>query len=91
MVLNLVALHRQPRVVAAIVAGHIIVFQAKNEKSQPKPQILITVKAQATCPEALGFGEIGRFLDPRRNIGADVAHRHTLNRGNERHFHKIDS
>ena len=46
MVLNLVALHGQPRVVAAVVAGDVIVFEPKNVEGQPKTQILVAVERQ---------------------------------------------
>ncbi len=34
MILNLIALNREPRVVAAVVAGHVVVFQPKNVERQ---------------------------------------------------------
>src|SRR5690242_20633292 len=71
MVLDLVALNREPRVVAAVISRHVIVFESKNIECQPKPQILVTIIGEATGPETLGLGDIGGFFDSGWHIGAN--------------------
>src|SRR6266536_623647 len=55
VVLNFVALHGEPCVVAAVVSGHVIVLQSKYVERETKAQILVAVKGQPSGLESLGF------------------------------------
>src|SRR5690349_17457830 len=89
MVLDLVALNREPRVVAAVISRHVIVFESKNIECQPKPQILVTIIGEATGPETLGLGDIGGFFDSGWHIGANVTNRYAPHGSDEGQLHEI--
>jgi hypothetical protein len=91
MILDLVALHREARVGAAVVTGHVIVLEPQNIEGQPKAQILVAVERQAAGSETLCFGDVRGFFYPRWDIGTDVADGHATHRSDERHLHQIDS
>src|SRR3990172_8966771 len=89
VVLDFVALHRESCVVAAIVSGHVVVLDSEDVEGETKAQVFVALEAQASGPETLGLHDIRRLLNTRRNIGADVAHRETLNRADEGELQQI--
>src|SRR6266850_2333581 len=91
MILNLIALHREPRVVAAVVAGDVIVFQPKNVERQPETQIFVAVERQAGRFEALRLCDVRGLLDSRCDIGTDVTDGHAAHRSDKRQLHQIGS
>src|ERR1043166_7627966 len=91
VVLNFVTLNRKPRVVAAVVAGHIVVCDPEYVEGEAKAEILVAIVGQAATVKPLSLGEIRRLLDPGWNIGPDVADRYSLHRSDERQFIEIDA
>ncbi len=91
VILNFVALDREPGVVAAVVAGHVIVLQPQYIECETKAQVLVAVKRQSSGLKPLRFGNVRGFLNTRRDIGTDIANRDSLNRCDEGKLVKIDA
>ena len=91
VVLNFVALDGEPRVITAVVSSHIIVLESQDVEGETEAQVFVAVIGEPSGSEPLGLSDVRRFLNTRRNIGTDVAHRDSLNRSDEGQLYKVDA
>ena len=90
VVLDFIALHREASVVAAVVAGDVIIFKSQDVERETKTQILIAVEGQAAGPKRSALAMSVGFLIPGGDIGTDITYRDALNRCDEWNLHQVD-